>query len=250
MPATSSAPATDVAPEICLTAAGYGVAGKPILTDLTLRLTEARIGIVGYNGAGKTTLLRLIAGLIAPTGGTVRVSDLDPFRDRKGLVHRLGILFQNPDHQIIFPTVLEEISFGLRQQGQDSPSARKAAEAILARFGRSDWGPAPVTALSQGQRHFLCLMSVLAMNPATILLDEPFAGLDLPTIARLRRHLAALPQQLITITHDPATLAGYDRILWLMQGRVHADGGAEVLEQYSAEMTRLGEQDADTHLSA
>ena len=93
-------------------------------------------------------------------------------------------------------------------------------------------------------------MSVLAMNPATILLDEPFAGLDLPTIAQLRRHLAALPQQLITITHDPATLAGYDRILWLMQGRVHADGGAEVLAQYSAEMTRLGEQDADTHLSA
>jgi biotin transport system ATP-binding protein len=205
---------------------------------------------VGHNGAGKTTLLRLIAGLIVPTTGTVRVVGLDPFRDRKGLVHRLGILFQNPDHQIIFPTVLEEISFGLRQQGDDSATARSKAEAILDQFGRSEWARAPVTALSQGQRHFLCLMAVLAMNPATILLDEPFAGLDLPTIARLKRHLAALPQQLITITHDPATLAGYDRILWLMQGRVHADGGAEVLEQYSAEMTRLGEQDADTHLSA
>jgi biotin transport system ATP-binding protein len=246
MPATPASPAS----EICLTAAGYALAGKPILSDLSLQLTEARIGIVGHNGAGKTTLLRLIAGLIAPTSGTVRVAGLDPARDRKGLVHGLGILFQNPDHQIIFPTVLEEISFGLRQQGHDATTAREKAQEVLARFGRADWGPAPVTALSQGQRHFLCLMSVLAMEPATILLDEPFAGLDLPTIARLRRSLEALPQRLITITHDPATLAGYERILWLWQGRVHADGGPEVLERYSAEMARLGEQDADTHLSA
>jgi biotin transport system ATP-binding protein len=106
-----------------------------------------------------------------------------------------------------------------------------------------------VETLSQGQRHMLCLMSVLAMAPATILLDEPFAGLDLPTQARLGRSFAALPQRLITITHDPAHLTGHDRLLWLERGRLRADGPpSQVLPEFQAEMARLGAADADTDL--
>ena len=87
------------------------------------------------------------------------------------------------------------------------------------------------------------------MQPQTLLLDEPFAGLDLPTQARLKRRLNALPQQIITITHDPATVAGANRILWLDQGRIRADGPpASVLPLFTAEMTRAGESDADTAL--
>jgi biotin transport system ATP-binding protein len=229
--------------------AGFAVAGRSILSGLTLTLTERRIGIVGRNGSGKTSLLRLMSGLVAPSTGCVRVAGHDPARDRKAMLSRLGILFQNPDHQIIFPTVAEELAFGLTQQGVTKAAAQCAVRALLARHGRSHWEARAVTALSQGQRHFLCLLAVLAMRPQTILLDEPFAGLDLPTQIRLSRELAALPQRLILITHDPAALAGYDRVLWLEGGRLRADGAAQgVLADFSAEMARLGDADADTDL--
>lgn len=235
--------------EIELIEAGYSVAGKPILSDLSLCLTENRIGVIGRNGSGKTSFLRLCSGLVAPTAGRVRVAGIDPAKDRKAMLSRLGILFQNPDHQIIFPTVAEELAFGLRQQGADKATAAETVRALLARHGRSHWQTASVTALSQGQRHFLCLMAILAMRPDWILLDEPFAGLDLPTQARLSRELAELPQRLITITHDPAVLQDYDRVIWLEAGRVRADGPvAEVLTEFNAEMNRLGGADADTDL--
>ena len=93
-------------------------------------------------------------------------------------------------------------------------------------------------------------MSVLLMQPRIILLDEPFAGLDLPTQLRLARKLAGLPQQIITISHDPAAVAGCDRVIWLDQGRVQADGpAAQVLDAFGAAMQRLGDVDADTDLA-
>jgi biotin transport system ATP-binding protein len=237
------------APGITLANLGLTIAGKPILADITARLTEQRIGIIGRNGSGKTTLLRLIAGLIAPTSGTVRLGDTDPFADRKATLAALGILFQNPDHQILFPTVEEEIAFGLRQQGQTDADARDLARRTLLAHGRSHWATAATHTLSQGQRHYLCLMAVLAMAPATILLDEPLAGLDLPTQSRLKRSFDALPQRLVTITHDPHTVTGYDRILWLDAGRLHMDGPpATVLPAFHTAMDAEGTADADTDL--
>ncbi len=237
-----------ILPAITFTDVTYRVAGKLIVPPLTLTLTEARIGIVGQNGSGKTTLLRLIAGLIAPSSGQVRVGGIDPSGDRKGLVAALGILFQNPDHQILFPTVAEEIAFGLHQLGEADPEGR--ALAILAQHGRSHWAGAATHTLSQGQRHYLCLMAVLAMAPTTILLDEPFAGLDLPSQARLKRSFADLPQRLVTITHDPAVVAHYDRVLWLHAGAVVADGLPDlVLPGFGAAMAERGGADADTDLA-
>ena len=234
---------------ITLSNTSVSLAGRVILSDLTLTLTEPRIGIIGRNGSGKTTLLRLMAGLIAPTSGRVTIDGLDPI-DRRAVLPRLGILFQNPDHQILFPTVAEELAFGLRQQGRTTAQADAAVAALLAREERSHWANAPTHTLSQGQRHYLCLLAILLMQPATILLDEPFAGLDLPTQIRLQRHLAALPQRLITISHDPATVAGCDRVIWLEAGRIHGDGPAgAVLDAFTAEMQRLGGQDADADLA-
>lgn len=223
--------------------------GRPVLSDLTLSLTEARIGILGRNGSGKTTLLRLLAGLIPATTGTLTLDGHDPFRDRKAMLAHLGILFQNPDHQILFPTVEEELSFGLRQQGRTEAEARASANALLAKEGRAHWATAATATLSQGQRHWLCLQAVLLMEPQTILLDEPFAGLDLPSQMRLSRRLATLPQRLITVTHDPASLAGADRILWLDAGRILQDGPpASVLPAFTAAMDRIAQNDHDTAL--
>lgn len=224
----------------------FAVAGNPILSGLNAHLTEQRIGILGRNGSGKTTLLRLLAGLVGPTSGRIRLNGIDPAADRKAALNAIGILFQNPDHQIIFPTVEEELAFGLRQKGHSAPAARALALLALAEHGREHWASASVHSLSQGQRHFLCLLSVLIMSPQTILLDEPFSGLDLPTQTRLTRLLSTLPQRLVTITHDPAMVEGYDRVLWLADGRIYRDGpAAEVAADFRAEMARLGDADAD-----
>jgi biotin transport system ATP-binding protein len=241
---------SDLSQGIELSSASVRLGGRVVLDGLTLRLTEARIGVLGRNGSGKTTLLRLIAGLIPPDQGSVRVDGADPFKDRKAALSALGILFQNPDHQILFPTVQEELAFGLTQQGMAQRDALARAREVLAVEGRAHWAEVPVSTLSQGQRHYLCLLSVLVMKPRTILLDEPLAGLDLPTQARLARRFAGLPQRLVTITHDPVVLQDADRVLWLEAGRVVADGApSKVLPAFTAEMARIGERDADADLA-
>lgn len=235
---------------ITLDAATVTLSGRAVLDGISLTLTEQRIGILGRNGSGKTTLLRLIAGLIPPDSGTVRIDGIDPFTDRKATLAALGILFQNPDHQILFPTVEEELAFGLTQTGTPQHQALARAHQALASEGRAHWAKVPVSTLSQGQRHYLCLLAVLLMQPRTILLDEPLAGLDLPTQSRLTRRFAALPQRLVTITHDPATLITADRVLWLEGGRIQADGPPSlVLPTFTAEMARIGERDADADLA-
>jgi biotin transport system ATP-binding protein len=241
---------TDASSGLVLRNATVRLGGRLVLDALSFRLTESRIGILGRNGSGKTTLLRLLAGLIAPDDGTVRVDGVDPFKDRKATLSALGILFQNPDHQILFPTVEEELAFGLRQQGLPQAQALAAARAALAAAGRAHWAGAAVSTLSGGQKHWLCLQSVLLMAPATILLDEPFAGLDLSETARQARRLAALPQRLVMISHDPAHLAAADRVIWIEAGGVTANGPpAQVLPAFAAEMARLGGVDADADLA-
>lgn len=226
------------------------VGGRQILSPLQLTLNEQRIGIIGRNGAGKTTFMRLLAGLIAPRSGEVRLGPVNPQNDRRGALDRIGILFQNPDHQILFPTIDEELAFGLGQKGLPRDEAFRLAKQALAAEGRAHWAGQPVSTLSGGQKHYLCLLSLLLMAPETLLLDEPFAGLDLPTIARLRRRLTSLPQRLIIISHDPAAMEMVERILWFEQGRLVADGPADdVLPAYIIEMERIGESDADTDLA-
>lgn len=214
--------------------------GVRVFDGFSLRLTERRIAIVGRNGSGKTTLLRLIAGLAEPKAGRVTVNGVDVLRDRAGALNTVGILFQNPDHQIIFPTVIEEIAFGLEQQGRSRTEARARAAEALASAGRADWAERLCHTLSQGQRQLVCLIAILAMRPDWVLFDEPFASLDLPATLAIERRIAALEPHVITVTHDPARVAGYDRAIWIEAGRIAADGPpAEVLPAYTAEMQRL-----------
>lgn len=218
--------------------------GKAILNGLSLQADQRRIGIVGRNGSGKTTLARLLAGLIEADEGSVTLAGMDVARDRKAALTTVGILFQNPEHQIIFPTVAEELSFGLTQMGQSRQNARAAALDVLARFGKTHWADAAIHTLSQGQKHLVCLMAVVAMNPKVLILDEPFAGLDLPTRLQLTRYLALYQGSLVHITHDPSDIADYDRAIWLDRGAIAADGpAAQVLSDYTAAMRVEGEGD-------
>lgn len=235
----------------CLDRVSLTLEGRTVFDGLSARSTGRRIGIVGRNGAGKSTLARLLAGLVPATSGSVSVDGFDPAADRRAALDGIGILFQNPEHQIIFPTVLEEITFGLRQQGQTKIAARDMALQVLARHNRAHWQDRPTHALSQGQKHLLCLMAVEAMTPRLLILDEPFAGLDIPTHMRLSRHLADWPGRLVHISHDPRDVSACDDLLWLEAGEIRAQGpAAEVLPVYLAAMEEEGARDDIADLPA
>lgn len=221
----------------------YRREGTQVFSGLSLTLSERRVALVGRNGSGKSTLLRLAAGLLAPQSGRVTVAGVDVGRDRRRALDTVGILFQNPDHQIIFPTVIEEICFGLEQQGLSRAAARERARAALS--AHPDWAERLCHTLSQGQRQMVCLLAILAMEPRWILFDEPFNSLDLPATLRIEARIAALGQNVLTVTHDPLRVVGYDRVIWLEAGLVAADGPpAEVLPAYTAAMERIAREDA------
>jgi len=222
----------------------YTPGGVSVLREVTLQSDAARIGIVGRNGSGKTSFARVLSGLVAADTGRVRINGVEVARDRRRAIGAVGILFQNPDHQIIFPTVEEEIAFGLHQMGQSKAEAARGVAAVLGQFDKRHWAQASIHQLSQGQRQLVCLMAVLAMQPRVIVLDEPFAGLDIPTRLHLERVLAGLDLTLVHITHDPAAVAGYDHVLWLERGEVAQQGAARaVLRSFETRMQELGASD-------
>lgn len=229
---------------VSLNRVGYALGGREIVAEISHESSAARIGVVGRNGSGKSTLARLLAGLLAPTSGEIRIGGLDLFADRKAALSTVGILFQNPEHQIIFPYVAEEIAFGLRQQGMAKAEAAEKTLDTLRRFDKLHWKDAPIQALSQGQKHLVCMMAVLAMEPRLLILDEPFAGLDLPTKRQLARHLEKAEAVLLQISHDAADLADYHEVLWIDKGRLLTSGPPErVLRAYAEEMIRQGDRD-------
>ncbi|MBS7539242.1 ABC transporter ATP-binding protein [Ancylobacter lacus] len=207
--------------------------GREVLSALSLALGEARVGLIGDNGSGKSSLARLFNGLLLPDSGRVRVHGLDTAADTAALPRRVGFIFQNPDHQIIFPTVIEEIAFSLEQTGLPRRAAAAEARSALARHGRAHWADRAVHTLSEGEKQFLCIIAVLVMEPTLLVLDEPFSSLDLPTRLRLERLIDTLPQQVVLIAHELDAFAGYDRVIWLDRGRVAMDGApGPVVEAY------------------
>ena len=207
--------------------------GQRIFDGLSLSLNEARIGIIGDNGAGKSSLLRLIAGLDRPKAGVVRVHGLDSVTEFRSLSRKVALMFQNPDDQIICPTVEEELGFTLSAHGLTRKQARAGARDFLFAHGMQDWATRSVAELSQGQRQMICLLALQIGKPLTLLLDEPFASLDLLSQHRLAQKILASGQQLIFSTHVLEQVLEFDRVLWIEKGSVRCDGpGRQVCEAY------------------
>lgn len=199
----------------------YG--GNAVLRGLDLRLSERRIAVLGANGSGKSTFARLLNGLIIPTAGTVQAFGHSTAREGKAVRRAVGFLFQNPDNQIVMPTLGEDIAFGLKNLGlpPDEIEARITTE--LARYDLSALRDHPVHQLSGGQKQLSALIGVLVMRPRAIVLDEPTTLLDHRNRRRLMQAIAALEQQVIMVTHDLELIAGFDRVLVFEAGEIIAD---------------------------
>lgn len=204
-----------------------------VLDKLSLHLSDNRIGVIGHNGSGKSSLARVLNGLLPVTSGEVSVFGEDPAQGPEHMSHTVGFIFQNPDHQLILPTVIEELTFGLVNQGHHKKSAEAKALELLDRYQHADWAQRPVHSLSEGQKQLVCIFAVVLMEPRVLVLDEPFSALDLPTRYRLLDLLHSLPQQIIMISHELDTLSDFDRVVWLEQGRIWDDGlPHDVLTRY------------------
>ncbi|HRL38750.1 MAG: ABC transporter ATP-binding protein [Comamonas sp.] len=217
----------------------------PVFAGLHLQLHEARIGLIGFNGAGKTSLLRMLAGLDVPQQGRIVRQGETLHSAERGHApsRRVGLMFQNPDDQIIFPTVQEELQLSWRSAhpGSSRAQAAQAVADFLQQRGLAHWAERAVGSLSQGQRQWVCWLAMRVAQPEVLLLDEPYASLDLPGQLRLAADIAACPQQVLVSTHVLDYVRDYPRVLWLEQGQLRLDGpGQQVCAAYEAHVRGLG----------
>ena len=196
---------------------------RTVLHDISLTLRERRIGIIGANGSGKSSFARLLNGLVLPTSGTVKIDDLDTRTKGKDVRRKVGFVFQNPDNQIVFPTVAEDLAFGMKNLRLPKAEITRKTDAILARYDMADMHDHPAHLLSGGQKQLLAISGVLVMDPAYVVLDEPTTLLDLRNARRVAAALDALDQTVICVSHDLDLLRDYDRVIVIDEGRVVAD---------------------------
>lgn len=179
--------------------------GKPIIGDLSFCLGgETRLFVQGEIGAGKTTLLLALLGFVPVAGGEIqwfgkpcrREADFAPLRGSS-----IGICFQNADDQLFGPTVLDDVAFGLLNQGLTRPQAYAIAQTQLERLGIAHLSARTVHTLSGGEKNFTALAGVLAMQPKVLLLDEPTNGLDRKNTEKLTALLRELRLPLLISSH-------------------------------------------------
>jgi len=236
MPSAFLAPPFDHDTRLALEAITLVRGHTTVFDDLTLHLREARIGLIGDNGAGKSSLFRLICGLDQPQAGRVVLPQGH---------NAVGMMFQNSDEQIIFPTVEEELALSLHHLKLSRRDAQMRVRGWLATRGLGSWATRAIGSLSQGQRQHVCWLALMLASHRTLLLDEPFASLDLPSQALLQRDIAEAPAQIMVSTHVLDHVRHFERVIWLDGGRVRQDGrGTEVCAAYEAD---VASRTAPTH---
>jgi energy-coupling factor transport system ATP-binding protein len=220
--------------------------GERALHDITLHVTAGDfLGLVGANGSGKTTLALHLVGILPPPAGRVKVLGQDmagiPPRQIPSLI---GYVFQNPEHQFIAETVLEEVLHTLRQRGLDEADATTEARNMLAAYQLGPLEDLHPYQLSQGAKRRLSVLTALAAAPQILVLDEPTFGQDARTNAALLNEVVRLNEQGLTvvmITHDMDAVGQFARSVAIMRdGRITHQGAVVDLPHRRAQLEEAG----------
>ncbi len=217
------------------------------LSDISLSISSGEfVAIIGHNGSGKSTLAKHLNALLLPTEGTVLVKGMDT-RDSQHLWtirQTAGMVFQNPDNQMVATAVEEDVAFGPENLGVPAAEIRRRVEAALKTVGMWEYRTAAPHLLSGGQKQRVAIAGVLAMQPEALILDEPTAMLDpsgrrevMDTVVRLNRDEGIT---VVHITHfmEEAVLA--TRVIVMNDGRVVLDGAPEEVFSHVNELRALG----------
>lgn len=223
---------TPPAPDIRAEGVSFAYPGKTqALRDVDFAAAPGEfVGLLGPNGSGKTTLLKVLARLLVPQAGRVRLGDSDlAALGEAELYRQVGLVFQNPADQLWAPTVEEDVAFGPRNLGLGAAEVRRRVAQALEEVGAAALACRPIHHLSVGEQKRVCLAGVLAMRPSILLLDEPTAGLDPGGERHMVEVLAGLGRQGVTVilaTHavDLVPLVA-TRLVVLHQGAVLREGG-------------------------
>jgi energy-coupling factor transport system ATP-binding protein len=225
-----------------------------VLDDINLQFREGEfISIMGHNSSGKTSLARCLNGLILPQTGEVIVDNLSTKNEQEILAIRrkVGMVFQNPDNQIITTSVEREVAFGLENLGVKTEMIHQVVSAILDRFQLTKYRKHPPHLLSGGEKQRLALASVLAMNPKYLVLDEPTSMLD----PQGRRDLLALLTEIkadnaqkkttdqitiIFITQFPEEALLAERLIVMSKGKVVFDDSPRIVFQNIDQLKKIG----------
>ena len=223
------------------------IATTTALKNINLQINEGEfVAVIGHNGSGKSTLARLINGLIMPSSGRVLVQGMDT-RDKDkiwDIRRNAGMVFQNPDNQIIASVVDEEVAFGPENLGVPSGEIRERVREALRTVGMSDYANASPARLSGGQKQRIAIAGALAMMPRCIIFDEATAMLD--PIGRLE--VTAVASRLarekgitvIFITHYMEEAAMADRVIALSGGEVVMDDTPRAVFAREEELASIG----------
>ena len=202
----------------------------PVFEDLNIRIAEGSFtAIIGPNGCGKSTLAKHFNAVLLPSGGKVWVDGLDTADEELLLDIRrqIGMVFQNPDNQIVANVVEEDVAFAPENLGVPSPEIRQRVDKALKIVGMYEYREHAPHLLSGGQKQRIAIAGVLAMQPRCIVLDEPTAMLDprgreevVSTISRLNREQGIT---VVLITHHMDETVGADRVVVMHEGGILLD---------------------------
>lgn len=209
--------------------------GRVALDGVTLDIAAGEyVALIGQNGSGKTTLAKLLNGLLAPSGGSVRLDGKDLRGLRLGAIaHDVGFVFQDPDHQLFCDSVAEEVAYGPRHLGLGADEVEKRVARMLDVCALADRRGMDPFLLRKGERQRLAIAAVLATEPRVLILDEPTTGLDhreQDAILALLAQLHRAGRTIVVITHAPWLVAEHaTRAILLSHGRILLDGGVQQL---------------------
>ena len=210
--------------------------GRSVLSGLSFKLTEgARAGLIGPNGSGKTTLLHLLMGLIPPTDGKIRLfgREMESEADFRESRKKIGLVFQNADDQLFSPTVLEDVAFGPLNLGASPAEAKETALKTLNDLNLAGFEDRISYRLSGGEKKLVALATVLAMDPAVLVMDEPTTGLDEETNEHIVSILNGLDKTLLVVSHEYSFLAQTTRDFYGMRsGQIFYAGDSTKLHTH------------------